>query len=228
MTLTPHLKHVILACLAAGLILVLTWKIMAHMDGTAHDANVLAQQQLKQDQQAQKAEDIQAQKDSDAYQILKTQLDSQNAALKAQLTSLAASLNARQAQDRALPIPEVGNRIETLVGALPEDVKASLDGLILNESASRKTVVMLEEVPADRQTIQNQGTMLTNKDSELVSLQTSLNSSREAENSCKTTQVAEKSACDAQIKEVKASARKRSFWWSLGSFIGGIVLGRKI
>jgi hypothetical protein len=208
--MTPHVKHLIIAGLVVASVLGITWKVIASQDQQAHDKVVLAEHQLQLDQSAQKAAETQAQTDSKAYQALKQQMDVQNAALNGQIALLRASLSDRQARDAALPVPELGERLSELVGAVPGDVKALPDGLSLTTAASRKTVQMLEEVPVSREVIANDEKILTNTKLELASVQTALTSSETALNACKTTAVSADLACKAQISQEKAKGRKRN------------------
>lgn len=221
-------KHTIICIVIAAAVLLGWYKFVAHEDGIAHDQRVLAEAQLKTDQKAQLAASVQAQKDQQAYSVLKQQMDSQNAQLRSQITALSIALGAQRDKDSKMAPPELAERQISLVGALPGDIKAVPDGLLVNLDASHKTVSMLEEVPALRQTVQNQDKLIANDKSELASIQTALTSSQVAETACKTTQVSQAAACEAEKKEIKAKARKHSFWFALGSFIGGVFLGHRL
>jgi len=221
-------KHLLMAMIVAVVLLLSYYKLIAHLDNKAHDARVLAEAQLQADEKAQKAADTQAQKDAQAYTALKQQMDSQNAQLRNQITALSVALASRQAQDRALPPPELANRWEGLIGAVPGSVKVTPDGYLATLPAGTQTVVLLEEVPVLRQTVQSQDKLIANDKQELASIQTALTSSQAAETACKTTQVSQAAACEAEKKEIKAKARKHSFWFVLGSFIGGVFLGHRI
>lgn len=214
-------KHLAITVVCVVAFLFAWWKIVAHLDNTAHDARVLAEEKLKEDKAAQDAADKQAVQDRKAYDLLKTQLDSQNAQLRGQIASLAASLTAQQAKDRTLPMPELGERLSGLVGALPGEVNPLPDGLALNDSAARKTVVMLEEVPVLKSQNADLNGLVTNKDkqiSEMEKVGTSLYAQIDA---CKKTQESQKLACDAEKKEIIAKARKSKLKW----FLGGLAAG---
>lgn len=220
-------KHLALALIIAGACLLVAFKLVAHFDGVAHDERVIAEEKLKQDQAAQKAADLQAVKDRQAYDALKSQLDLQNAALRSQITTLMTALASRQNQDRALPPSELAQRWTELIGGVPGDIKPLPDGLLAPLPAARQTVVLLEEIPVDRQTIGNQEKIIANDKAELSSLQTAFSSTQDALDACRKTQVSQDAACKAAIAEVKASARKRSIWYSVISFVAGAIWGNK-
>lgn len=226
--MSSHIKHLLIAALIAAVVLGVTWKLIASSDQQAHDRNVIAQEQLKHDQSAEKAALVQAQTDRAASDAIISQKDAQISVLIGQNRQLMAALSARQAQDSTLPLPELGQRLETLVGAIPGDVKPLPDGLSLNTSASRKTVILLEEVPADREKIANQDQIIAATGAKLTSVQTALGSAETALEACQKTQVSADAACKAQIDEVKANARKRNVILSVLAAIGGFILRSKI
>lgn len=226
--MNAHVKHLIIAVFVVGIVLIVTWKVIASSDQQAHDRVILAQKQLDNDKSAQKAAETQAQTDKNAFNLLKTQLDSQNASLKAQIAGLAASLRAQQDKDRALPPNELADRHIALIGGVPGDVIPASNGILMTVPAARSTVVMLEEVESDRQTILRQVDIINNSTSELLSAQTALTSSESALNACKSTQVSADLACKAQIAEEKAKARKRNVVVAILGAVFGFLVRSKI
>lgn len=221
-------KHLAIALVISVFVLLIVRKVIASSDQQAHDRVVLAEDQLKRDQSAQKAADAQAKTDAQAFQVLKQQLDSKNAQLKAQIAGLAASLRVQQEKDRALPVPELAERWEALVNAAPGEIKPIPDGLAISERASRNTVVLLEEIQPDRQALQKQADIIKNSNLELDSAQKSLMSASDALNACKTTQVSADLACKAELKEEKAKGRKRNMIVAVIGAIFGFLLRSKI
>lgn len=221
-------KTVAIVIIVAVVVLGVTWKLIASSDQQAHDRNVLAQEQLKLDKSAERAALAQAQADKASSDAIVAQKDAQITVLIGQNRQLMAALGARQTQDATLPLPELGQRLETLVGAVPGDVKPLPDGLSLNTSASRKTVILLEEVPVSRQMIANQEQIITDTKAQLSSVQTALSSSGAALEACQRTQVSADAACKSQIAEVKASGRKRNIVIAVIAAIGGFVLRGRI
>lgn len=229
--MTPHVKHMIWAGVALALVfcsLLGWWKYIAHQDGVAHDNRVLAEERLKTDKQNQKAAEDQAARDKADYDRKKAVWDARYAQLNARIASLAASLAARQEQDRALPLPELGQRLSGLVGAVPGDVRAVPDGLFVGDDAAHKTVSLLEEIPTDRETMASQAKLIENKDEELTSALNLQASETAALDACKKAQVSADTACNARIAELKAKAKKHGFIYSLASFVAGVVLGHRL
>jgi hypothetical protein len=225
--LSTH-KHLVITLIVSVVFLFCYYKWVAHADGVAHDERVLAEAKLKQDETAQKAADERANQAEKAYELLKTQMDGQNAALRGQITALTVALAQRQTQDRALPPPELADRHIALIGGVPGDVKATSDGILATLGAERQTVVLLEELPADRQTIKNQETIIGNGQKTLESLQRSWNTEHDAKVKCETTQASMKKACDDRIDELKADNRKHNLFFSIVSFLAGALLGHRI
>jgi hypothetical protein len=221
-------KHLAITLIVSGVLLVCYYKWVAHADGVAHDERVLAEAKLKQDETAQKAADERANQAEKAYDLLKTQMDGQNAALRGQITALGLALSQRQTQDRALPPSELADRHIALIGGVPGDVKATPDGILATLGAERQTVVLLEELPADRQTIKNQEAIIANKDKQVLGL-SSVNTSLEMDiQACKASQKSQVAACEAEKKELAAKNRKHNLFFSIVSFLAGALLGHRI
>lgn len=216
-------KHLWMFALAAVVLLVGTWKVLSYLESRDSKDLILKQAQLAQDQKVQKAASDQAANDAKAYQALKAQMDSQNAALRNQITQLSVALANRQAQDRTLAPPELAARWETLIN-LPGSVRPSPDGYIASLAAGTQTVVTLEEVPSLRQTVTNQEKLISNDKQELASIQTALASSQAEVQACKVTQKSADAACKAEVAEVKAKARKSKLKWFLGGLAAGAGL----
>lgn len=212
-----HHKLVITAIIVVTLLL--GWrKWIAHQDGLAHDARVLADANLKQIQDANKAKDDQQAKQDKAFQDLSAQVTAANQASQAQIDTLKTALQQQQAKDKTLPLPDLGTRWQGLTGGT---IKATPDGLTVDDAASRNTVSQLEEIPVDRQTIAAQQTIITRDDQQIAACQSDINGLHEQIGGKDAEIKATKDACEAEKKDLKASARKSKWKW----FLGGIVTG---
>jgi hypothetical protein len=226
MTITPHLKHVILAILAAGMILLITWKVLAHMDLVDHDQVVLAQQQLKVDQQTAKTQAATTKTDDSALQRQVNILTASNRALVTSVASLQQQLASQRSKDAAMAPDALSARWQSLINAGSIQVQPS--GILADLTASHATVDKLESLPVLRAELDQTKANSAQKDKAILGEQNLVADVQAELGTCKKVTQDADAACQAQIKEVKASARKRAFWYAIGSFISGIIAGRKI
>jgi hypothetical protein len=173
-----------------------------------------------------KANDLLAQQNQQAqaqYQTLLGQLNAQNARLTSEVVQLGQSLAARQKQDAALPLPDLATRWENLLG-VSAGITATLDGLSVNPSTSVQTVQQLEQLPMVKQQLSDETSIASNQEKQLSAangLVTDLNkqvSGLQLQN-----QDGQK-ACQTQIAQIKAAARKGKRNW----FLRGLAAGATI
>lgn len=221
-------KHLAITLVVAAVCLFIAVKVMAHLDGVAHDQRVLAEEKLRQDQSAQHAAEAQAAIDRQESDRIQAEMARQNAALRSQNAVLMSALSARQQQDRQLPPSELATRWEGLIGAAPGAIKPLPEGLLAPLPAAQETVVRLEEVPALRQGNKNLEGIIANDAATQATLLKRATSADNALAACKQTQESMQKACDLRVKDEVAKANKRGWLRSLGAFIGGIILRSKI
>jgi hypothetical protein len=157
---------------------------------------------------------------------LQKQVAATNAALIAAIKARNTATQAQQTVDQTLPLPALATRWEELAQLQPADIKTTAtNDLLVTESASRATVVLLEDVPTlqanlkSDQTIIDNDVLIISKQSDLI---TQLNKDL----------VDEKASHIADVKLEQAKG-KRSFWrgFKIGAvvgFIGGVWLGHTI
>lgn len=226
MTLTPHLKHIILAVLIAAVVLLVAWKVIAYEGGIAHDQRVLAEERLKNDLAVAK---VQADASKAAQSDLDQKLAASNAAvarLSTEVAQLRNDLATRRQQDAALAPPELAARWQGLIGK--GVVTAAPGGILADDAASHETVSELEELPVLRQENKKISDVSATKDTTLISAQNLVTATKDELTTCKKTIVDADAVCTAKLKEQAAKARKRSILYAVGSFIGGILFGRKL
>lgn len=211
------------------LVLLLGWrKWVAHEDGLAHDQRVLADSNLKQIQDSNKAKDDQQAKQDKAFQDLSAQVTAANQQSQAQIAALKTSLQQQQAKDSTMALPDLGTRWQGMIGVQPSDVKASSDGVTVTDTAARNTVTQLEEIPVDRQTIATQQTIINRDDQQIAACQSDINGLHEQVGGKNAEIKAAKDACEAEKKELKASARKSKWRWFLGGIAAGATAAVKL
>jgi hypothetical protein len=157
---------------------------------------------------------------------LQKQVAATNAALIAAINARNTATQAQQTIDQTLPLPALALRWEQLAQLQPADIKTTAtNDLLITESASRATVVLLEDVPTlqanlkSDQTIIDNDVLIISKQSDLI---TQLNKDL----------VDEKASHIADVKLEQAKG-KRSFWrgFKIGAvvgFISGAWLGHTI
>jgi F0F1-type ATP synthase membrane subunit b/b' len=217
-------KHRILwlSILGGIVLLLLTWKIVAHLDNRAHDEFVIAQAKVEADKKAQAAADAQADKDRKQFDELKQQLDRQNQQLRSQIDGLQKQLSERQANDATLAPSDLAARHRELIGASKDsDVQPSSNGYLVGQLAELTTVQHLEAlVPLQNQNRDLSG-IIANKDSQISGMEKLAKDSDAQLAACKETQKASDIAHSAEVKEIKAKARKSK----IKVFLGGIATG---
>lgn len=225
MALTAHVKHLLIAGIAAAVLLLSTWKLIAHFDQVDHDQVVLAQQQLKQDQQQAKAQAGTTATDTAALQKQVAALQQSNNALQASLSDLEAQLASQRQKDATASPEALSARWRGLLGT--GQITATPAGLTADLPAAHATVDQLEQLPVVQQELKDEKANSTQKDVVLAGDEKLLNDVKAELATCQKVQVDADALCKAQVKEVKAQARKHSLMYAIGAFIGGLIAGHK-
>lgn len=216
--------------LAGGLLYLLLTLGHLYLDRSADKAQVGlgAAQQTLAETTAQN-QDLAAQLSVQAaqYQKLAITTQKQVAALQAALAARDSALVVRQQADQTAPPADLANRWATLIQGAPGAVSPGPGAdLTVTEPAARATVSALEEVPVLRQDLGDEKAISLGQGQQLVSLaQVNEGLGKQAEGLRNQLTDADK-ACQAQIKVVKAEARKSKLrWFLLG---GGVVEAIKL
>ena len=197
---------------ALVVVFVLGVKIVNHLARVADINAAIAQKKVQSDQASQKAADDQAKRDLAQYSAWKEASDKRVDGLYSAIASLAGELKQRQKQDQALPVPALATRWQQQIEAGPEDVirpDAGIpDALFVSSSAARKTVVLLDEIPADRQQINSQQQIIAEKDADILKQKSLMQDGAAQLAACRVTQKDAADACKKQITKIKADARR--------------------
>ena len=102
---------------------------------------------VNQDKQTVANLALQASTAQATYQTTLDAITKENQALASANAQELASLAQRQTADRALPLPAVASRIETLVPGAVGGITATTAGVVMNDTASHSVLTTLEEVP---------------------------------------------------------------------------------
>lgn len=238
MTLTPHLKHIILTGVIAVSLLALSWKVIAHLDRIAGDNKSLADAALKIQQDKNKVDADQStviQKKQDKLdadnQAIKDKTNRDNLRLQSEVDSLKTQLTAQQNKDKELAPTDQADRITTLIGGVPGDVKVVTDGLLFNVSASSATVSLLDETESLRQSNSKLQDIISNNNERIKSDETDIAGLHEQVGQLKEHVVGlqaeiKKTNDDWKAERDKTAAdnRKSKFKWLVTGVAAGISL----
>lgn len=226
MTLSPHLKHLILAGLGAVVLVVCLWKVAAWQEGQAHDQKVLAEDKLKNDLQIAKTQAQATQTDSVALQNQVSALAASNSALKASLSDLRSQMAVQRQKDAALAPEPLAGRWQGIVGV--GQVTATPQGLLADLPAAHATVDQLEQLPEVKSELVASQANGVLKDQALVGTQQVLVDTQAELGTCKKVTLDSDLVCTAKLKEQAAKARKHSLIYSTIAFIAGVFVRGKL
>jgi multidrug efflux pump subunit AcrA (membrane-fusion protein) len=163
-------------------------------------------------------------------QDLVLQLTQQNAILQTQQTQRTVVLQQQVAVDKALPMPDLGNRWTYLASLKQGDLAATTAGITVTPQGALDTVTKLEQLPVAQSNLEDVTKQRDNLNTELGST-TDLNSKLVTQvDGLKTEAIDKDKSCKADIASVKADARKgklKSFLYGAGVGVGvtlGLVL----
>lgn len=220
--LKNHERLILGLALLATILLCFNWWINSSAANAAAK-DVIAQQQLQaqKDMNAHLQQDA-ALKDQQYQQLLATitqQIQGLQTAIAAQKTQLVV----QQQKDKILPLPELGSRWESLIGA-SGGITTELNGMLVTDLVARTTVNSLEEIPS-LQSIASSDNQIVDKQIEQINSLTDTYQACQKEVSGLNDQITKAdTACKAQIADVKAQARKSKRNW----FIAGLLTGAGI
>jgi len=139
-------------------------------DASLKDAKVAALTQVvSQDKQNAAALALASATAQQQYQVVLDTVSKQNIALEASVAQMTAGLKVQQATDRALPLPAVGQRIESLVPGAVGGVTATTAGVVMNDTASHSVLDVLEQVPVLEDELKNETQVAANNKAALDS-----------------------------------------------------------
>lgn len=199
-----------------------------------HDQQVAAisQQQLA-DAKSKDAElAVQLAQITSQYQTLQSEVASQNAALLAAEESRAFALQQQTTADKTMPLPDLGNRWASLIGAGPGDLSASPNGITVSSGAAHNTVAQLEQVPVLTQNLRDETTVADSRQQELDKANTLIADQTTQITNLNTTVKLDDKACTDKLAAQKAVADKaKSKWFKVGFFTGwvtGFITGHRL
>lgn len=215
--MTAHVKHLIIAGLVALVVLLVTWKVLAHMGNIAHDQNILAQQQVVEDLEKAKLQATATKADNTLLQQKMDGLTASNSALQRDVAGLRTQLAAQRDHDATLPPSELAARWNMLIGI--GQVTPAANGLMADLPAAHATVDQLEQLPEKVAELQKLTANSAEKDGTIAQAVKTLGDTQAELSTCKATIPDMKTACDKKVSDVKAQARKGKF----KAFIGGAL-----
>lgn len=226
MTLTTHIKHILIGLLIAGTLLLLVYKIVAWQEGKASQQKVLAEEQLKNDLAIAKVQAATTATDTAALQQQIQSLSTSNQQLAVSLASLKANLSQQQQKDATATPSDLSLRWRQLAGT--GTITPQGAALLVDFPAAHATVDQLEQLPVLQQQVALVTATSNQKDLALSATNKVLGDTQAQLASCQKVTLDADSVCKAEIKQNVAAARKHGIWGAVGSFIGGILLGRRI
>lgn len=215
--MTAHVKHLIIAGLVAVVVLLVTWKVLAHMGNIAHDQSVLAQQRVVEDLEKARLQASATKADNTLLQQKMDSLTASNTALQRDVAGLRTQLAAQRNRDAALPPTELAARWNMLIGI--GQVTPAANGLTADLPAAHATVDQLEQLPEKTAEIQKLTANSLEKDGAIAQAVKTLGDTQTELATCKATIPDLKTACDKKVSDVKAQARNGKF----KAFIGGAL-----
>lgn len=210
-----------------AVILFFGWLGNKWLDNSANDAKIKAAitlQQLEDQKQINIQLAATSAADKAQYQAIIDTVTRQNAALANAISSRTTALKAQQEVEKTLPLPQIAERWKNLSNLQDSEITQTATGLEVTDTAARKTVMDLEQVPVLQANLRDQQAIsdglkkeVDKADTLVVSLEsqvTGLNSQIEKQDV----------NCKAQISAVKAEARKSKRNW----FLRGVAIGAGI
>ena len=167
----------------------------------------------------------QAQQDATSYKATVAALSQQNAQLVAASASRTI-VQQQQATDKTLPMPDLGNRWASLIGAQPGDLTATTAGITVSPTAALNTTLALEQVPVLKQNLADAQTQVSNGQAELAKANTVITDQAQQIDGLGTELTDQKTADAKELTAEKAKARKgkfKSFLYGFGVGVGVTV-----
>jgi hypothetical protein len=218
------------------IIIVLVLGFGAHMYGrwidlesTKKDAQVATlTQTVEQDKISVANLAEQAAQAQSTYQATLATMQAQNAQLAQTIAQESAALSKVQAVDKTLPLPQLGQRMETLVPDAKGGVTATSTGLALNDAASRGVVSQLEEVPVLKDQLSTE-TQVAQNNADMLNKAQSANTACTAEvgglnKELKDQQAHEAAVVAADKVKIKKAWRSGFKWGAITGVVGSIAV----
>lgn len=212
-----------------------TWLGQKYLDVRANrdkQAATVAVQQLN-DQKSQNAQlSTQVAQLNAQYTTLNAQLSAQNAQLIASMSNRVVVLHDQQQTDKALPLPDLGNRWADLAKIAPTDISETTAGITVDDAGARSTVSQLEQVPVLAENLKDTQEIAANSQKELDSANTLIDGLHSQVSGLNTEITDGQKACTAEIASTNATANKsKSKWFKIGlgiGFVAGLLTGTHI
>jgi choline-glycine betaine transporter len=219
-------ERIILALIISLALLLGSFKYLGVVaDRDKQQANIAAQTlAVQHDKDVALAQ--QAQQDATSYKATVAALSQQNAQLVAASASRTIVLQQQQATDKTLPMPNLGNRWASLIGAQPGDLTATTAGITVTPQAALDTTLSLEQVPVLKANLADAQTQITNGQAELAKANTVITDQAQQIDGLGTELTDQKTADAKELTAVKAQARKgklHAFLYGLGVGAGAVT-----
>jgi chromosome segregation ATPase len=226
--MTSHIKHLIIAGLVAVVVCAVAWKAFAFYGNKAHDDRVLAEQTVKEDLEKAKVQAAATASDKQALQGQLTALAASNDALRRDMAALRSELANQRSKNDSMAPSDLSAHWSMLIG-LPGEVTPAANGILATLPAAHATVNQLEEIPVLKGEKKKIADDSAKKDDAIAQALKTLGSTTAELDTCKNHTVPDaKKACDKEISEVKAKARKRNLFVAIVAAVGGFILRTKI
>lgn len=205
--------------LAVGVFFVQT--ILSHQAEKDSRAATAAQQALSIQQEENKQLAAQVAQSAAQTQQLVAQLTAENAQLQQGIQSRTVVLQTQQKAIQTLPVPDVVNRWNQLIGTDASQMTVTPDGVSITPQAARDTVSQLEEVPVLKANLADTQTQVTNLTTELAA-STDLNGLLTTQVSGLKVELTDTKTADAAVlKAEKANNRKGHLKWFGAGYVAG-------
>lgn len=159
------------------------------------------------------------------YQAMVQTLTAQNSALATAVAQRDAGLAGQQGKDKALPLPELAKRWQTLANVKDTDISATSAGISVTSEGAVQTVITLEEVPVLQADLKDQKAATANAQLELGKSQEVITALGSQVGNLNVELQKQGVACKAEVTAAKAVGRRNSFKWFLRGFITGFIGG---
>lgn len=197
-------------------------KYLNHSAQTAHDANIMAQVELKQ-RQAENAR--QAELVVLAMQNMRevsSKVDTESKKIDAALATHRETVVEQQRQDTIAPLPELAARWNTLLNT--NGAVAQGPSIVTDEPTSRATVQNLELIPLLNDEVAGANKKLDGEKEKNTACQQANTALQTRVDGLNKEVIDTNTACTSAVKEVKADARKsKRNWFVRGLVVGGVL-----
>ena len=206
--------------------------ILRHQSDQANTRATVAEQVLS----ATKAQSAQQAAQEAAlatqYAVLVETLTKQNSALNQAVTARQTALVQVQAVDKALPLPALAKRMQTLAGVQDADISADIKGISLTQNGAVSVASALESVPVLGADLADTKAVLSNTQSELTAANGVIVAQGTQITGLNAESKAADAACKAEVSAAKKRGRLQSFKWfirgAVTGFFGGLFVGHYI